>query len=234
VSSVEIDFAPTTSPASDVWIGSGPATSTTSRRYPTRVIDFLLATTLLILTSPLLVFVALLVATTSRGGVFYRSACVGRDGTALRVLKFRTMRVGADAALDALLTTRPELHAEWLRDRKLRRDPRVTRVGRLLRRCSLDELPQLVNVLKGEMAIIGPRPVTPAELEEYALDAPGYLLVRPGMTGVWQTSGRTDADRGDRLRLDVAYGSARSVKKDFRILARTAIQILTPWRAGAY
>ncbi len=158
----------------------------------------------------------------------YRVGCGGR---LFRCLKFRTMRPDAERALLDVLERSPALRAEWLRDHKLADDPRVTAVGRWLRRSSLDELPQLLNVLRGEMALVGPRPVTVGELRRYGPVRWDYLSVVPGMTGLWQVSGRNTISYERRVELDRLYVERRSAWLDLKILARTCLVVVT--RDGA-
>jgi exopolysaccharide production protein ExoY len=166
------------------------------------------------------------------GPVVFRHRRVGRDGKAFDCLKFRSMVPDADRVLRELLERHPELRAEWLRDHKLRHDPRVTVVGRFLRRTSLDELPQLWNVLRGEMSLVGPRPVVREELLRYGRCAGIYLSARPGVTGLWQVKGRTNTDYRRRVVLDVYYVRRHNVFLDLYILAKTTHVVLGG--SGAY
>jgi lipopolysaccharide/colanic/teichoic acid biosynthesis glycosyltransferase len=154
----------------------------------------------------------------------YRVGCGGR---LFRCIKFRTMRPDAEGALREVFERSPELRAEWERDHKLAKDPRVTAVGKWLRRFSLDELPQLLNVLRGEMALVGPRPITVAELRRYGAVRWQYLSVLPGMTGLWQVSGRNRTGYERRVELDRQYVQNRSAWLDCKILAKTVIVVLT-------
>ena len=180
------------------------------------VADRALAVILLLLAVPVLLAAALLIELTDPGPVFYRQTRVGRDGVAFRMWKLRTMHVAA--------------HTEHGAKRPA--DPRVTRAGRLLRRSSIDELPQLLNVLLGSMSLVGPRPWLPEELATYADDARRRLSVRPGMTGLWQVAGRAELDVADRLALDLAYVENWSLWLDARILLRTIPAVLGA--RGAY
>lgn len=197
-----------------------------------RAMDVAIAGAALLLALP--VFLLLALAVRADGGpAFYAHPRVGRGGRLFGCLKFRSMVVDSQARLDALLAADADARAEWEATRKLRRDPRVTRIGRFLRATSLDELPQLLNVLKGEMSVVGPRPVTLAELDRhYGAAAAHYLSVRPGITGLWQVSGRSETSYDQRVALDVAYVSQPSVLADLRILARTPVAVLS--RRGAH
>jgi lipopolysaccharide/colanic/teichoic acid biosynthesis glycosyltransferase len=220
-------------PANDV----GPACPVLPRRNALhaaakRAMDLVGAALLLVLFAPLMALIAALVARDG-GPVFYAHRRVGRDGTSFGCLKFRTMVPDAEQRLAELLERDPEARAEWETTRKLKRDPRVTPVGRFLRASSLDELPQLVNVLKGEMSLVGPRPVQQAELNDfYGTAASHYRAVRPGLTGLWQISGRNDTSYAYRVALDVAYVSHATLLDDLRILLRTPFAVLR--RRGAY
>jgi lipopolysaccharide/colanic/teichoic acid biosynthesis glycosyltransferase len=147
-------------------------------------------------------------------------------------LKFRTMVPNAQDVLRQVLESDPSARLEWERDFKLRRDPRVTRVGMLLRKTSLDELPQLFNVLRGEMSLVGPRPIIEAEIERYGAGMPHYLRCRPGVTGPWQVSGRNDTSYARRVRMDVEYSQTASLGGDLAILLRTVRAVMVG--AGAY
>lgn len=167
------------------------------------------------------------------GPVFFAHPRVGRGGRIFGCLKFRSMVVDSQARLEALLAADPAARAEWEATRKLKNDPRITRIGRFLRATSLDELPQLINVLKGEMSIVGPRPVQQAELDRYyGAAAAHYLSVRPGITGLWQVSGRSETSYAQRVALDVAYVSQPSLLADMRILLKTPMAVIS--RRGAH
>ncbi|MFL1461169.1 sugar transferase [Roseococcus sp. DSY-14] len=197
-----------------------------------RGLDILGAGALLLLLSPVFLVLALLVRADG-GPAFFAHARVGRGGRPFGCLKFRSMVVDSQERLSALLASDPAARAEWDATRKLRRDPRITRIGRFLRATSLDELPQLLNVLRGEMALVGPRPVVKAELDaHYGAAAAHYISVRPGITGLWQVSGRSDTSYAQRVALDVAYVSRPSLAQDLRILLRTPLAVLS--RKGAH
>lgn len=195
-----------------------------------RVLDILLASFLLFLTFPLLLGIALVVAMDG-GPVLFKHRRIGRHGASFGCLKFRTMILDAEDCLAEYLSYHPEAQIEWDRDRKLTFDPRVTKIGRFLRLSSLDELPQLLNVLRGEMSIVGPRPVTQEELAQYGVAASLYKSVRPGITGLWQISGRNDITYATRVSLDERYIRNWSLALDLSILLRTPAVVLT--RRGA-
>ena len=185
-----------------------------------------LALLILAALSPLMVALAWRIRRDGGPATFehYRVGCGGR---LFRCLKFRTMRSDAERALRELLERDPALRAEWERDQKLADDPRVTPFGKWLRRSSLDELPQLLNVLRGEMALVGPRPITVPELRRYGRARWQYLSVVPGMTGLWQVSGRTETGYERRIELDALYVNSRSAWLDCKILARTVLVVLS-------
>jgi exopolysaccharide biosynthesis polyprenyl glycosylphosphotransferase len=200
-----------------------------TRRIVKRVVDVMVSGGALIAAAPLLVLIALAVRVTSRGPVIYRSTRLGQGSREITVLKFRTMVRDADKIRAELLEFNECDDGVLF---KMRRDPRVTRVGRLLRRLSLDELPQLVNVLTGSMSLVGPRPPLPEEVERYQGDVRRRLLVKPGLTGLWQVSGRSDLSWDESVRLDLYYVENWSLGFDFAIIARTVSAVLR--RRGAY
>ena len=171
-------------------------------------------------------------ALSSPGPVFYSQMRIGKRGRPFRIFKFRTMVEGADMILAKILEENPEFQKEFSENQKLGKDPRITGIGRLLRTTSLDELPQIFNVLRGEMSFVGPRPVTQEELIfRYQENADSYSLVKPGITGLWQVSGRSDQGYQTRVRLDVWYTRNWSLWLDFVILIRTVGVVLK--RKGA-
>lgn len=185
-----------------------------------RSVDVGGAITGLLLFGPLMLLIAAALAF-ERGPIFFGHERVGQRGTRFRCLKFRTMVPDAQARLDALLASDPKARAEWEKDRKLSNDPRITPVGHFLRVTSLDELPQFFNVLLGQMSLVGPRPVTPDELKKYARASSLYLSCRPGITGLWQVSGRSATTYARRVALDSHYARKFSLWLDAWILART-------------
>jgi exopolysaccharide biosynthesis polyprenyl glycosylphosphotransferase len=197
-------------------------------RWLKRSFDMLGAAALLVVTSPLLLAIAITVWLHDGGPVLFRQTRVGRDGREFQCLKFRSMEVNAEQRLDALNALRDGNEVMF----KMVEDPRVTRPGRLIRRFSLDELPQLWNVLQGDMSLVGPRPPLPHEVERYHSDVMRRLRVRPGMTGLWQVSGRADLSWEDTVRLDLYYVDNWSMVQDLAILARTLQAVLRP--RGAY
>ena len=205
------------------------------RRWPARltkrIFDTLLALFLLIALSPFMVLIALLIRRDG-GPALFAHPRIGKRGKVFKCYKFRTMVIDAEKRLEDLLQKRPELRQEWTIEQKLRQDPRINQLGRILRTTSLDELPQLINVIKGEMSLVGPRPVVRGELSRYSDQVGYYLMVRPGMTGLWQVSGRNDLDYETRVYLDTWYVKNWSLWYDLIILIKT-IQVVLKAR-GAY
>ncbi|MBS7812716.1 sugar transferase [Roseococcus sp. XZZS9] len=196
-----------------------------------RTMDALGAGALLAMLAPIMLTIALLIRADG-GPALYGHRRIGRNGRDFPCLKFRSMVIDSQARLEALLARDPEARAEWEATHKLKNDPRVTRIGRFLRATSLDELPQLINVLIGQMSLVGPRPVLQSELDRfYGAAAAHYMSVRPGLTGLWQVSGRSDTSYAQRVALDVAYVSRPSLWQDVVILLRTPMAVLS--RRGA-
>lgn len=192
-----------------------------------RVVDLLIAATALVLMFPVMLMIAGLIACTMGFPVVYSHNRIGFAGREFRCYKFRTMVANADAALANLLATDPAAAAEWKQHRKLRKDPRVTRLGHILRKSSLDELPQLFNILIGDMSAIGPRPITRDELLRYGRHSREYLSARPGLTGLWQVSGRNRLSYRRRIALDRTYVRRWSPALDLRILLKTIPALLS-------
>ncbi|MBE6441919.1 MAG: undecaprenyl-phosphate galactose phosphotransferase WbaP [Desulfovibrio desulfuricans] len=197
-----------------------------------RATDILLCAVGAAVLLPLGLLLALAIRLDSPGPVFYRQRRIGRDGREVRIFKFRTMVADADAVLRRLLADDPALREEWARDQKLRHDPRITRVGRFLRKVSLDELPQLINVVTGDMSLVGPRPIVASEIPKYGPVYEEYCMVRPGITGLWQISGRNNTTYGERVAYDHYYINNWSVWMDLWILAKTVPVVITGY--GAY
>ena len=198
------------------------------RRLVKAVFDVSVAALLLVVLAPVFAAIALVIKLNSPGPVFFRQVRVGRGGEMFRMYKFRTMHTDAEQRLQKM-TAQNEFGDVLF---KIREDPRVTRPGRLLRRHSLDELPQLLNVLLGEMSLVGPRPPLPSEVEQYPQDMRRRLVVKPGMTGLWQVSGRSDLSWEDSIRLDLRYVENWSLTVDLVILMRTAMVVMRG--SGAY
>jgi len=190
-----------------------------------RAFDMVLSVALLPILIPIIAALYVLVRM-SGGPGFFGHKRIGKDGRIFRCWKLRTMVPDAEERLQALFASDPEARKSWQADRKLRNDPRVTRLGDFLRKTSLDELPQILNVLKGEMSLIGPRPVTPDELEKYGASRVIYLAMRPGVTGLWQVSGRNDVSYAERVMLDRRYFETMSLRVDIAVLFKTTGAVL--------
>lgn len=203
-----------------------------SSQISKRIVDLLVAFVAILILSPLLALIALLIKLDTGGRVFYRQLRVGKNGQSFTLVKFRTMHLGADQVLQEALSRDPALKKEWDSFQKLKNDPRITRVGKLLRRFSLDELPQLYNILRGEMSIIGPRPIMVTQRKLYGDSMRLYIRVRPGMTGLWQVSGRNETTFSQRAMLDIEYIQRWSHWLDIYILFKTIKVVF--WQKGAY
>jgi exopolysaccharide production protein ExoY len=192
-----------------------------------RWFDICVASLAIVLLLPLLCLIALGIKLLSPGAVLYRHRRVGANGVTFDCLKFRTMVVNGDEVLQRHLVNDPDAAREWAGERKLRNDPRVTWLGLSLRKTSVDELPQLINILRGEMSIVGPRPIVAAEVPKYADGLGHYFRARPGLTGLWQVSGRNDADYATRVNLDCHYVQNWSFWRDLAIIAATVRVVAT-------
>ncbi len=191
-----------------------------------RCCDVLLVLISMPLTLPVFAIVGALVVMSSRGPVFYSHRRIRRGGAFFSMWKFRTMCVNSTEVLEQYLAKHPEARAEWNRTHKLRVDPRITPIGSFLRRSSLDELPQLWNVLMGQMSLVGPRPIVAAEVEKYGDCFSCYCRVKPGLTGLWQVSGRSSVSYEERVALDCRYVGQWSLLGDFKILSRTFASVV--------
>ena len=194
--------------------------------FQKRMLDMAGALILLIFFAPLMLLVALCVFVADPGPILFRQKRLGFDGRLFDCYKFRTMATDAEARLESLLASDPVARAEWARDHKLRQDPRVTGVGKFLRKSSLDELPQLWSVLKGDMSLVGPRPIVENEAPRYGRYIEHYFAVRPGLTGLWQISGRNDVSYRRRVAYDVLYVRSARLGDNLRILALTVPSVL--------
>ncbi len=191
-----------------------------------RGLDLLLAVPTFLFILPLLAFIALIIRLESRGPVIFEHTRCGRGGKAFTCYKFRTMKTGAPDQLQDLLANNPAAAEEWAQSQKLKSDPRVTRFGAFLRKTSLDELPQLINIIAGDMSVIGPRPVTFDELPRYGSKLAYYMAARPGVTGLWQVNGRNSLSYQQRVAYDAEYAKKWSLFKDFKIMIKTIPVVL--------
>jgi lipopolysaccharide/colanic/teichoic acid biosynthesis glycosyltransferase len=216
--------------------GSQRASSAPAEFFRYRVIKRCCDITLVLISMPLILLVfgvvSAVVMFSSPGPVFYSHRRIRKGGAFFSMWKFRTMCVNSTEVLEDYLAQHPEAHAEWNETHKLRRDPRITQLGVFLRRYSLDELPQLWNVLMGQMSLVGPRPIVAAEVEKYGSYFDCYCRVKPGLTGLWQVSGRSELSYDARVTLDCEYVEHWSLTKDFLILLRTFASVAN--QDGAY
>ncbi|MFI5387178.1 MAG: sugar transferase [Fimbriimonadales bacterium] len=192
-----------------------------------RLFDLVVSILALIVLCPLFLIISIAILATGGLPIVYRQTRVGRNGKHFKIFKFRTMVENAEE----ILKDRPELMEEYQRTYKITNDPRVSRLGHILRSWTLDELPQLFNVIQGDMSLVGPRPVVPPELQKFGPDQGIYLYMKPGCAGLWQCSGRSDLTYDERVRLDLMYCKKASLRYDFRILCRTFLAIIL--RRGA-
>mgnify|MGYP001267852531 CR=1 FL=1 len=211
---------------------------TSKKRFISRLIkrlgDVTFSLIVLVFSSPMFLILAFLVKLSSSGPVFYIQERVGRNYSRFGCIKFRTMYAESEDILSNLLAKSPALKVEFERDFKLRKDPRITPIGKFLRRSSLDELPQLINILKGDMSIVGPRPIVKQEITRYGEAMKEVLSVRPGLTGLWQVSGRNNLSYKRRVELDLIYAKERTFILDIRVILRTIGVLLFPMDRGAY
>ncbi|WP_108459061.1 sugar transferase [Devosia naphthalenivorans] len=200
----------------------GQSNSGTKRGLGTkRTFDVMVATAMLLFALPAMFFIAVIMFSTDRGPILFSHERIGQNGKRFRCLKFRSMVVDSQEALRRHLELFPQARAEWEATQKLRDDPRITPLGRFLRVTSLDELPQLINVIKGDMSLVGPRPIVQDEVVRYADQIEHYAAVRPGITGLWQVSGRSDVDYEQRVQLDTLYVREWSFIGDLVIMLKT-------------
>jgi len=200
-------------------------------RYPKggaakRTFDITVASILLLLALPAMFFITILMISGDRGPVLFSHERIGHKGRRFRCLKFRSMVTNSQEALARHLEANPQARAEWEASQKLREDPRITRLGAFLRATSLDELPQLINVIRGDMSLVGPRPIVQDEVIRYASEITYYVSTRPGITGLWQVSGRSDVDYERRVQLDAQYVREWSFVGDIIIMLRTIKVVL--------
>jgi lipopolysaccharide/colanic/teichoic acid biosynthesis glycosyltransferase len=206
--------------------GLESSTTATKSRLPRggttkRAFDVTLASVMILLALPAMFFIALMMFSTDRGPILFAHERIGHKGRRFKCLKFRSMVVDSQQALQRHLDMFPQARAEWEATQKLRNDPRITPLGRFLRVTSLDELPQLFNVIRGDMSLVGPRPIVQDEVSRYADDIVYYAAMRPGITGLWQVSGRSDVGYDQRVRLDRQYAQEWSFVGDMTILIKT-------------
>lgn len=196
--------------------------------YIKRIIDCITSSIALILLLPIFLIIAIAIRLDSKGPIFFAHTRIGKNGKPIKIYKFRTMVVNAEELIKKFT---PEQMKEYKENYKLNNDPRITKVGNILRKTSLDELPQLINIIKGDLALIGPRPVVNAELEKYGENASKFLSVTPGLTGNWAANGRSISEYEERMQLELYYVDNMSLKMDIEIFFKTIIAVIK--REGA-
>ena len=196
--------------------------------------DLLFSILFLIAFLPLFLIISLLIKLSSKGPIFFTQKRIGKNNTQFKCIKFRTMHPEAKYILKNILSKDSLLKKEFEETHKIKNDPRITTIGKLLRKTSLDELPQFINVLRGEMSIIGPRPIVKEEKKKYGKNFKKVLLIKPGITGLWQVSGRNNLTYKRRVMLDLNYVENYNLLMDLRILLRTFGVVLFPLDRGAY
>lgn len=199
-----------------------------------RVFDIVFSLSVLILFSPVYLILALLIALSSEGPIFYVQERIGKNYKPFNCIKFRTMVSNADEVLVQIMETSPHLRQEFENSFKLKQDPRITKIGQFLRITSLDEFPQFWNVLKGDMSVVGPRPLVAEELPKYGTHIDQVLTIRPGITGLWQVSGRNDIPYPRRVQIDLHYVKFRTFWLDLWIILKTIDVVIFPKNNGAY
>ena len=224
VSAVNSPFILATNPPPETIILTEPPPEVAE--WATRTLDIIVAGLLLVMVGPLMAICALATWLSGPGPLIFRQARIGRNGVEFTCLKFRPMVCNADSAIEELLRKSGAARQQWQALQKLHPDPRVTHVGRFMRRYCLDELPQLFNILAGQMSVVGPRPIVAAEIDRYGPQFADYCAVRPGLTGLWQISGRHALSYEERVRLDSEYARSKSVATDIAILWRTVPIVL--------
>ena len=198
------------------------------------LLDFLFSIFFLIASLPFFIIISVLIKFSSRGPIFFLQERIGKNNIPFKCIKFRTMHPEAKDILENLLMNDEKLKMEFEQTHKIKNDPRITNIGKLLRKTSLDELPQFINVLKNEMSIVGPRPIVNKEKKKYGNNFKKVLSVKPGITGLWQVSGRNNLTYKTRIKLDMNYIENYNFLMDIRIIIRTIGVILFPLDRGAY
>ena len=202
----------------------------TSKRF----FEIIFSLFIIIFSFPIFILFAFLIKLSSKGPIFYDQTRLGKNKKPFKCIKFRTMSEESDDILKNLLMKDKELREEFEKTQKLKNDPRITPIGKFLRKTSLDELPQFLNVLKGEMSVVGPRPIIEEEKVRYGKNLNKVLSIKPGITGLWQVSGRNNLSYERRVFLDLIYVNDRNFYMDFNILIRTIGVVLFPFDRGAY
>jgi lipopolysaccharide/colanic/teichoic acid biosynthesis glycosyltransferase len=212
----------------------GTSVPTLTEGTSKRLFDIVFSLAVLIFCSPLYLILAILIKISSPGPIFYAQKRVGKDFQTFHCVKFRTMVNNADQVLETMLEQCPKMKKEFEENFKLKKDPRITWIGQFLRYTSLDEFPQFWNVLMGDMSVVGPRPLVPNEIPKYGYRMRKVLTVRPGITGLWQVSGRNDIPYDKRIKIDVYYANTHNWAMDIWIILKTVGVMLFPRNNGAY
>ncbi len=204
------------------------------RNFTKRLFDIIFSLLVLVLCAPVYLALAIAIVSTSSGPIFYIQERVGKNYRHFGCIKFRTMIPDADRLLDEMMAQSEDMRQEFSENFKLKQDPRITKIGKFLRTTNLDEFPQFINVLKGEMSVVGPRPLVPEEIARYGAKIDRVLTIRPGITGLWQVSGRNDIPYEQRINIDVSYVKRRNLWLDLRIVFKTILLTVVPKNNGAY
>jgi lipopolysaccharide/colanic/teichoic acid biosynthesis glycosyltransferase len=199
-----------------------------------RIFDIIFSLSVLMLCAPVYLAIAITISHTSAGSIFYIQERVGKNHQHFGCIKFRTMIPNADQLLDEMMAQSEDIRQEFSENFKIKNDPRITSIGKLLRITNLDEFPQFINVLKGEMSVVGPRPLVPEELERYGRHIDRVLTIKPGITGLWQVSGRNDLPYAQRIKIDVKYVKHRTFWLDLQIIFKTILLTVMTKDNGAY
>lgn len=214
--------------------GKGISLSALDGNFAKRLFDIIFSLFVLVFLSPVYFLLVVLIAINSPGPVFYVQQRVGRNFKLFRCIKFRTMVNDADEVLEKMIAKSPEMRQEFEESYKIKQDPRITGIGKFLRLTSMDEFPQFWNVLKGDMSVVGPRPLVPEELHKYGHRINTVLTIKPGITGLWQVSGRNDIPYPKRVLIDVYYATSHNWLLDLWIVIKTIGVIIFPRNNGAY
>ena len=199
-----------------------------------RFCDLVFSLLLIIFLIPLFLFIGIIIKIDSKGAIFYIQKRIGSNNKNFSCYKFRTMKPESKYLLKKFLIKNPNFKNEFVKTRKIKNDPRITNIGKFLRFSSLDELPQIINVLKGEMSFIGPRPIVKSEIKKYGDDFEKAFLIKPGISGLWQVSGRNKLSYEKRVELDIFYSENISFRLDIKIFIKTLMVLILPFDKGAF
>ena len=199
-----------------------------------RFIDFVFSLLLIVLFIPLFLIIGIIIKLNSKGSIIYIQRRIGKNNIPFSCYKFRTMQPHAKYILKEILIKNPDFKNQFKKTRKLKNDPRITKIGKILRFTSLDELPQIFNVFKGDMSFIGPRPIVKSEIKKYGKNFKKAFSMKPGISGLWQVSGRNKLSYQQRVKLDIFYARNINLLLDFKIFIKTLIVIIFPFNKGAF